>query len=114
MNKKNYVNDRELTYEIVVSKGKGKITNRLNEMLYLILKRYIPSIAHNNNIFEVNDLINYTYIILNKNILKFNELKYEKSLPFITQLIKNAVYLHYSKMILPQKKDISIDKFYTV
>lgn len=100
--KKYYFKDEELWLEIKISKGKGKRTKRLNQLLILISENIFRKFS--SKIFDPDlrhDIYTDALIHLLKNYNKFDSDKYEKAGPYITEVFKrayqNALMLNMNK-----------------
>jgi len=95
---KNYIINNDLTYEIILSKGKGHPTEKLKMFLYKM-------------VFNINRRFNYpdkdmkydimmeTYIYVMKMYDKFNEKKYSNSFAYITEIIKRSHTSYFNREI---------------
>ena len=84
-----YLNDNELTKEIIISQGKGRLTYNGFYLLYKLC-------------YEINKMFNYkttdirydvlmeSYLIVITGYEKFNYNKYDRSFPYFTEIIKRA------------------------
>ena len=91
------INDTELMYEIILSKGLGYLTADLEIMLYMVicnLSRKFQSRCDKDLIF---DQIQDAYIIVSQNVFSFNEEKYSKALPWATEVAKRSFAKTFNK-----------------
>lgn len=94
--KKHYVNDTELTYEIILSQGKGNATEKLKMDLYKIsvnlnLKFYY---------YDPNDRYDTemdAFIALMENYHKFDYNRYNKSLPYLSEIAKRRMAQYFNR-----------------
>lgn len=92
----NYIEDNELTYEIILSKGKGEATLKLKNMLYTICERINRRFSYNCEEIRY-DILMESYIFVMNNWKGFDEYKYDKSLPYITEVIKRNKTYNFNK-----------------
>lgn len=87
-----YLEDRELYYEIVLSKGKGKLTKKAENMLMLIGNRIITKKERNyNSIDDRNDCLQQGLYMMFQNWRNFNEKRYKSALPYFSEIFKRAM-----------------------
>jgi len=87
-----YLDDRELYYQMVVSKGKGKLTPRAEQLLILIAKNTIRKKERNyNTIDDRNDCIQQGLLHMFQNWKNFNHKKYESAFPYFTEIFKRGL-----------------------
>jgi len=85
----NYINKNYLTYETILSQGKGKVTKNL-EIYFTLL---VDNIIKLNNIYDYeqrNDMMQTAYLNLYKNYQNFNSKKYDSPFNYFTEIIKRA------------------------
>jgi hypothetical protein len=71
-----YLEDRDLYYQLVLSKGRGKLTRQAQEMLILIANNTIRKKERNyNNIDDRNDCIQQGLLHMFQNWKNFNPKK---------------------------------------
>ena len=105
---KNYVRDNELTYEIILSKGKGDPTEKLKMMLYKMVYNI------NRRFYYYDDDMRYdimmeTYISIMKNYKSYDEKKYNSSFSYITEIIKRSHTKHFH---MESNKGIKVNPSY--
>jgi hypothetical protein len=89
-----YLEDRELFYEIVLSKGKGQLTKKAERMLILIGNNVIKKKEKSyRNIDDRNDCLNNGFFVMFKNWNKFDEKRYKYALPYYSEIFKRAMAL---------------------
>lgn len=94
----NYLNNKDLLAEVISSKDKGEMTDKLAHMLTLLTARY----ATKSNVaaYSYNeDMQSYALMMLCKTWKSFNPAKSENPFAFFTQCIKNSFrqYLNIEK-----------------
>lgn len=87
-----YIKDRELYYQIVLSKGKGTLTKEAKDMLVLIAEGVIKTKLHRyKNKDDSYDCLHQSIIHLLTSWKSFNENKYEFAFPFFTEIAKRGL-----------------------
>src|SRR5574343_2097122 len=88
----NYINDSELMYELILSKGKGHLTRNAEKMLILICDRAFYRLRSRfNNEDDMQDCKQQELLMVFKNWYSFNEKKYSQALPYITEIFKRGM-----------------------
>lgn len=98
-----YINDDDLYYEIILSKGKGKLTNKAVHYLQLIAKNTIRK--KQKDYKDIDDMLDCMYsglLMMLENWYNFNENKYKHALPYFTEIYKRGIAHAYNE--LNQKK----------
>ena len=104
-----YLEDRDLYYQLVVSKGRGKLTRQAQEMLILIANNTIRKKERNyNNIDDRNDCIQQGLLHMFQNWKNFNPKKYDSAFPYFTEIFKRG--LADGINIINNKKNYNDDK----
>lgn len=100
MSKSNhYVNDIDLLYEIILSKGKGHLTNKAQNMFIKISEKTMEKINYKyTNEDEKSDCFQQGQLRLFENWINFNEKRYSKALPYITEIFKRGVMNGYNEI----------------
>jgi len=95
----NYLEDSDLYYEIVISKGKGKLTKKAEKYLEMIAKNLIRKMAtrYKDKDEELDCLQNGLLIMFDK-WYNFNEKKYKKALPFFTEISKRGMTFQFNEL----------------
>ena len=89
----NYLSDRELYYEIVISKDKGKLTKNAERMLILIANRMIKKLEKRYRSREDRDDClqqGLLHLFNINNWMNFNENKYTQALPYFSEICKRG------------------------
>lgn len=94
---KNYVVDVKLTYELILSKGKGQPTYKLHLMIYDICKNVNHKFYYMNDEIR-HDIIMGSYLDAINNFDSFNEDKYYNSFPYMTEVVKRSQAKWYTKL----------------
>lgn len=88
----NYLEDKDLYYEMILSKGKGKLTKNAQDMLILIAKNTVRRKERNyNNVDDKNDCIQQGLLHMFQNWKNFNYKKYDYALPYFTEIFKRGI-----------------------
>jgi len=105
----NYLNDRDLYYEMTLSKGRGKLTRKAQDMLILIAYNTIRKKERNyNNSDDKNDCVQQGLLHMFQNWKNFNPRKYETAFPYFTEIFKRG--LADGINIINNKKNYNDDK----
>ena len=105
----NYLDDKELYYEMVISKGKGKLTTRSQELLILIAKNAIRRKERNYKTSDDrNDCLQQGLLHLFQNWNKFNPDKFDTAFPYFTEVFKRGTADGLN--IINNKKSYNDDK----
>ena len=87
-----YLEDRELLYEIIISKGRGKLTERATELLILIAKNVIRKKERNyNSTDDRNDCYQQGLLHMFANWSSFDHRKYSLTLPYYSEIFKRGM-----------------------
>jgi hypothetical protein len=87
-----YLDDNDLFYEIVLSKGKGKLTKKAEKMLILIGNNTIrKKEKYYRSDDDRNDCLHQGFLVMFQNWQNFNEKRYKNALPYFTEIFKRAM-----------------------
>lgn len=87
-----YLEDSELYYEIVLSKGKGKLTKKAENMLILIGTKIIrKKEKYYRSMDDRNDCLQQGLLMMFQNWQNFNEKRYKSALPYFSEIFKRAM-----------------------
>jgi hypothetical protein len=87
-----YLNDNDLYYEIVLSKGRGKLTRTAEKMFILIAKETIrKKEASYKNKEDKEDCMQQGLLRMFENWKGFNEKKFSLALPYMTEIFKRGI-----------------------
>ena len=104
-----FLEDRDLYYKLVISKGRGKLTRQAQEMLILIANNTIRKKERNyNNMDDRNDCIQQGLLHMFQNWKNFNPKKYDTAFPYFTEIFKRG--LADGINIINNKKNYNDDK----
>jgi len=88
----NYLKDDELYYEIVLSKGRGKLTKKAENMLILIGNNVIRKKEKTyKNPSDKEDCLHQGFLMMFQNWQNFNEKRYKSALPYFSEIFKRAM-----------------------
>jgi len=85
-----YLNDNELLYEIILSKGKGQLTRKAIDMFILIANNAINMMSYKSSDLK-QDCIQAGILVLLIKWRGFDETKFDKPLNYYTELFKRAI-----------------------
>ena len=85
-----YLNDRSLYYEIILSKGKGKLTRKAEKMLELLGKETIKKMRYWNNDDKM-DCYQSGLLDMYQNWYNFNEEKSVNAFAYFTEVFKRGI-----------------------
>ena len=92
----NYINDAEFYAEIVLSKGRGKLTPRAAIMIQLIGKNLIRKKEQSYvNIADKEDCLQQGLFRCYENWYKFNEKKYSSPFNYFSEVFKRGMVEGY-------------------
>jgi len=95
----NYLTDSELFYEMVVSKGKGKLTRKAEKYLTLIASKLIRRFSYRfKNIDEEKDCEQYGLLVMFEHWYGFDEKKYKTALPYYTEIAKRGMTYQFNEL----------------
>ena len=97
----NYLNDDELFYEIVLSKGRGILTKKAERMLILIGENMIRRKNHMYSVKQDDkgDCLQTGLLYMFQNWIGFNQKKYSSALPYFTEIFKRGMTSGYYEII---------------
>lgn len=95
----NYLEDSDLYYEIVLSKGKGFLTRKAERYFELIAKNSIRRLSSRyRDEEEMMDCMQMGILILFENWYGFDEKKYKFALPYFTEIAKRGFTAGYNEL----------------
>jgi len=86
----NYIKEVDLYYELVLSKGKGKLTRKAERQFVLIADNVIHKLKFRSYDDQM-DCYQQSVLHLFKNWYGFNPLKYKQALPYVTEILKRGL-----------------------
>lgn len=95
----NYLEDTDLYYEIVISKGKGYLTRKAEHYFELIAKNTIRRKAKDyKDNEEMMDCMQHGLLIMFENWMSFDEKKFKQALPYFTEIYKRGLCAGYNEL----------------
>ena len=95
----NYLNDNDLFYEIVLSKGRGFLTRKAERMFILIGENMI---RRKNNMYksqdDKEDCLQTGLLFMFEKWENFNEKKYKLALPYFSEIFKRGMAQGYNDL----------------
>lgn len=111
---KAYLDDDELVYELILSKGKGTLTKKCERMLILIADNFSRKFRYYDEDTS-KDCYQTGMEMLLKNWKNFNPKKYNKALPYLTEIYKRAAALGLKQYHNDKTRmNVSINKWHTL
>jgi hypothetical protein len=96
----NYLNDSDLYYEIVLSKGKGFLTKKAERMFILIGENMIRT---KNNKYKTSDdrddCLQTGLLFMFEKWTGFDEKKFKLALPYFSEIFKRGMAQGYNDVI---------------
>ena len=87
----NYLEDVDLYYEIVLSKGKGYLTRKAEHYIQLIAQNTVRrKIKDFRDEDEMKDSLQNGILIMLENWMNFNEKRFKYALPYFTEIFKRG------------------------
>lgn len=87
------INKDELLYEIIISKGKGKITPKC----FIMFKKIADGVVKKFNFYYEEELkedcVSGAFLQLCDNYINFNEKKYDNAFAYLSEIAKRKVTL---------------------
>lgn len=109
----NYLEDRDLYYEIVLSKGKGQLTKKAEKYLELIAINMIRRKQKDyKDKEEFEDCLSHGLLRLFENWMNFNSKKFNFALPYFSEVFKRGTAMGYN--LLHNKKSYQSDNIKTI
>ena len=94
-----YLNDSDLYYEIVISKGQGFLTRKAENYFSLIANNLIRKMAKRyKDEDERLDCLQNGLLIMFENWYNFNEKKYKSALPYFTEIAKRGMTYQFNEL----------------
>lgn len=87
----NYLDDREFLYEIIISKGKGKLTQKAERFLILVATNVIKKKERQYTYDDKNDFLQQGMLVLFSNWQRFDSLRFTSPLNFFTEVFKRSL-----------------------
>lgn len=94
---KDYISNKELYCEIVMSKAMGKLTRPAERMLILLGRNVIKKFYYNNS-DDKHDCMQNGYIQMFTNWYSFDEIKGDNCFAYYTEIFKRGAAAGWNKM----------------
>lgn len=94
----NYLDDNELFYEIVLSKGRGSLTKKAERMFVMIGENMIRTKMYKTQ-DDKNDCLQTGLLFMFEKWTNFNEKKYRLALPYFSEIFKRGMYQGFNDLI---------------
>jgi len=95
----NYLNDTDLYYEIVISKGKGFLTRKAEQFFSLIASKLIRKMANRyRDKDEELDCMQNGLLIMFEKWYNFDDKKYKYALPYFTEIAKRGMTYQFNEL----------------
>jgi hypothetical protein len=113
---KNYLNNKDLYKEIIISKAQGTLTNAAGRMLFLLGKNIIKKFSYSNPI-DKEDCLQEGMLQIYKNWHLFDENITENAFAYYTEVFKRGVAQSFNKIYMKKgdeylwKRNISMTGF---
>jgi len=106
-----YIDDDELYYEIILSKGKGFLTPKALAMFMLVGENFMLKKKHSYWLDSSmkEDCHQQGMMQLLLNWRGFNEKKYDKALPWVTEVFKRGMTHGFNQVIALRRGCIGIE-----
>lgn len=105
----NYVEYKDLNYEMIVSLAQGKPTKRLVDMFILTNKR-VNSKFYYDNTQDREDILQFSITRLLEQWHNCDMDKNDNAFPYITEIIKRAHAFHFNELV-KNRGDVSIERW---
>ena len=109
--KRNYLNNRDLLAQVMLSKEQEKMTDELAKMLQMLCKRYASRAQFANYTYN-EDMQAYAMMMLVRTWKSFNPEKSNNPFAFFTQCVKNSFIqmLNQEKRQRTVRDELLVDK----
>lgn len=108
-----YIDDDELYYHIILSKGKGQLTPKCLTMFLLIGENFIR--IKQKNYWGDETMLDDSYqsgmLMLLNNWKNFNEKRYSKALPYLTEVFKRGMTKGFNEIYDFKKNAKTMDGY---
>jgi len=97
-----YINETDFFYEIKISKGKGKLTKKAEDMMILIANEMIKKFQY-VDYRNRYDCKQHGLLCMFLQWQKFDENRYDKAFPYFSELCKRGIAKCFTQIINDQK-----------
>lgn len=106
---KNYVEYKDMNYEMIISLAQGKITRKLMDMFILTNKRVNRKFFYKNEL-DRQDVMQFSICRLLEQWYNCDMDKTDNCFPYVTEIIKRAHAFHYNELMIG-RSNISIQQY---
>lgn len=106
---KNYVEYKDMNYEMTVSLAQGKLTNKLAQMFILMNKRVNRKFYYKDEL-DRQDVLQFSICRLLEQWYNCDMDKTDNCFSYITEIIKRAHAFHFNEL-MKGRSDISIERY---
>lgn len=92
------IDNVDLLYEVILSKGKGERTEKMDNMIVEMTAKLVEKFNFNITYDEKQDLLNAGVLRALETFHTFNEVKYDNAFNYFTEVIKRAFANEYNKV----------------
>ena len=111
----NYLEDNDLLYEIILSKGKGQLTRKAENYFILIAQKTIIKLRYRyKSDDEEMECLQHGLLQVFSNWKSFNEKKFSAALPYITEVFKRGAAAMYNKLRNKKSYHDSVPKMISI
>lgn len=111
----NYLNDSEFYYEMIISKGKGKLTKNAENMMILIAENTIKKKEKNyNSSDDKNDCFQQGLLHMFLNWKSFNHERYNGAFSYFTEIFKRGTADMTNTIMCKRSYNDDIVKFISI
>ena len=93
----NYLDDDDLFYEIVLSKGKGNLTKKAEKMLILIGENMIRKKVHKTQ-DDRDDCLQTGLLFMFQKWANFNQKKFNSAFPYFSEVFKRGMATGWNEL----------------
>jgi len=91
MNINKKIDKKELLYEILISKGKGKLTKRAENLIILLSEKAMKKTSNKDYDINYYDYLQSAYLVIFNNWWKFNPSVTNNAFAYYTEMHKRAI-----------------------
>ena len=115
-NKKLYVNDTELVYEVILSQGKGLLSDKAAKMFMNIAENFMYNFKYFDPTADyANDCKQQGLEMMLKNWINFNPKKYAKAVPYFSEIFKRGATWQFDELTNKKRNEqlnvVSIERY---
>jgi hypothetical protein len=96
--KKEYLTNRDLYIEIIISKSKGKLTNKAKKMFEILAKNVIRKKKYWNNMDDKMDCFQSGLLDMLSNWHNFNNEKSDNPFAYFTEICKRGINKGFNQL----------------